>query len=144
MTNLAVHLVSFSHDCSEKIVHNTYFVALPGTLMQLCGPCWPESQLKKLFSSPIWCVVVCVLHIMCCFCRKCQANDWHSRHRTQCKMVPEALAEPFLLSIPASQATYSRLVQMLEAFSRFIILVWPEIITQWTNSLPWQLFGGTQ
>ncbi len=65
--------------------------------------------------------IVCILICFCC-CRTCQTNDWQQRHRTQCRLLPELIAEPFLLSIPASQATYSRLVQMLEAFSRYTLL----------------------
>uniref|UniRef100_H3B5N2 ubiquitinyl hydrolase 1 n=1 Tax=Latimeria chalumnae TaxID=7897 RepID=H3B5N2_LATCH len=45
----------------------------------------------------------------------CQKNHWPD-HKTQCK--PENIGCPFLLSVPESRLTYSRLTQLLEGYSR--------------------------
>lgn len=51
------------------------------------------------------------------FCSACQKKDW-SRHRPMCRSMPTPVGEPFIISLPESQATFSRIVQVVEAFSR--------------------------
>ncbi|XP_064422436.1 ubiquitin carboxyl-terminal hydrolase 19 isoform X3 [Latimeria chalumnae] len=50
----------------------------------------------------------------------CQKNHWPD-HKTQCK--PENIGCPFLLSVPESRLTYSRLTQLLEGYSRYSVSV---------------------
>merc|ERR1739838_785177 len=50
----------------------------------------------------------------------CQKNHWTS-HRVQCKLVPEPVGCPFILSLPESHATYSRLTRIMEAYARYSV-----------------------
>ena len=53
------------------------------------------------------------------FFRSCQRNDWHSKHRTQCKASPNVAGCPFIISVPQSGATYERITQMMEVYARY-------------------------
>ncbi|XP_055883990.1 ubiquitin carboxyl-terminal hydrolase 19-like isoform X1 [Biomphalaria glabrata] len=50
----------------------------------------------------------------------CQRNHWNA-HKPTCSNSPEPIGCPFLLSIPASRATYSYLVKHMEGFSRYSV-----------------------
>ena len=53
------------------------------------------------------------------FHRDCQTKDW-SEHKYKCKVnasVPVAF--PFVISLPASQATYDNLGHLTESFARY-------------------------
>lgn len=50
----------------------------------------------------------------------CQKNHWPS-HKISCRLVPEPVGCPFILSLPESHATYSRLARMMEAAARYSV-----------------------
>lgn len=52
--------------------------------------------------------------------QNCQRNHWHS-HKVNCKLVPEQVGCPFILSLPESHATYSRLARVMEAYARYSV-----------------------
>ena len=53
--------------------------------------------------------------------RTCQERDWpeHKRKCGKVKAFPTGL--PFVISLPANQLTYSRLMEYAETFSRYVI-----------------------
>uniref|UniRef100_A0A4W3K929 ubiquitinyl hydrolase 1 n=1 Tax=Callorhinchus milii TaxID=7868 RepID=A0A4W3K929_CALMI len=50
----------------------------------------------------------------------CQVNHW-TDHKNQCR--PENIGYPFLISVPKSRLTFSRLTQLLEGYSRYSVNV---------------------
>ncbi|XP_064487275.1 ubiquitin carboxyl-terminal hydrolase 19-like [Ornithodoros turicata] len=52
----------------------------------------------------------------------CQKNHW-AQHKTSCKFSPELVGQPFVLSIPESQATFSNLCRLMEVYSRHSVNV---------------------
>ncbi|KAK8757004.1 hypothetical protein V5799_000296 [Amblyomma americanum] len=54
--------------------------------------------------------------------RTCQSNHWQ-QHKSACKFSPELVGLPFVLSLPASQATYQNLCRLMEAHSRHSVNV---------------------
>ncbi|KAK3104177.1 hypothetical protein FSP39_025069 [Pinctada imbricata] len=50
----------------------------------------------------------------------CQRTHW-SLHKLHCKATPDPVGHPFILSIPESRATFSRLCTMMEAYSRYSV-----------------------
>ncbi|XP_071486215.1 ubiquitin carboxyl-terminal hydrolase 19-like [Diadema antillarum] len=48
----------------------------------------------------------------------CQKSNW-SDHRATCRRVPEPVGSPFMISLPQSHATYSRLCQIMESYARY-------------------------
>lgn len=54
--------------------------------------------------------------------RTCQSNHWQ-QHKSACKFSPELVGLPFVLSLPASQATYRNLCRLMEAHSRHSVNV---------------------
>lgn len=50
----------------------------------------------------------------------CQKNHWLN-HKVHCKLVPEPVGCPFILSLPESHATYSRLTRIMEAYARYSV-----------------------
>ncbi|XP_048462612.1 ubiquitin carboxyl-terminal hydrolase 19 [Rhincodon typus] len=52
--------------------------------------------------------------------RTCQMNHW-SDHKNQCRA--ENIGCPFIISVPESRLTYSRLSQLLEGYSRYSVNV---------------------
>lgn len=54
--------------------------------------------------------------------RTCQTNHWQ-QHKSACKFYPELVGLPFVLSMPASQATYQNICRLMEAHSRHSVNV---------------------
>ncbi|XP_033746045.1 ubiquitin carboxyl-terminal hydrolase 19-like [Pecten maximus] len=52
--------------------------------------------------------------------RKCQRDHWNL-HRTNCKPTPEPVGCPYILSIPESRTTFSRLCTLMEAYARYSV-----------------------
>ncbi|KAI7794053.1 putative ubiquitin carboxyl-terminal hydrolase 19, partial [Triplophysa rosa] len=52
----------------------------------------------------------------------CQKNHWPN-HKTLCRPNVENIGLPFLISVPESRLTYTRLTQLLEGFSRYSVNV---------------------
>ncbi|XP_068242190.1 ubiquitin carboxyl-terminal hydrolase 19-like [Palaemon carinicauda] len=50
----------------------------------------------------------------------CQRNHWNS-HKIHCKLVPEPVGCPFIVSLPESHATYSRLTRIMEGYARYSV-----------------------
>ncbi|GAB6020042.1 Ubiquitin carboxyl-terminal hydrolase 19 [Chamberlinius hualienensis] len=50
----------------------------------------------------------------------CQKNHWHV-HRANCKVIPELVGSPFLITLPKSECTYSKLYQIMEGYSRYSV-----------------------
>ena len=50
----------------------------------------------------------------------CQKNHWQN-HKMQCKLNPEPVGLPFILSMPESEATYSNLTRIAESYARFSV-----------------------
>uniref|UniRef100_A0A3Q3VQV9 ubiquitinyl hydrolase 1 n=1 Tax=Mola mola TaxID=94237 RepID=A0A3Q3VQV9_MOLML len=54
--------------------------------------------------------------------RVCQRNHWPN-HKGLCRPNRESVGLPFLVSVPESRLSYSRLTQLLEGYSRFSVNV---------------------
>ncbi|CAG5125435.1 unnamed protein product, partial [Candidula unifasciata] len=52
--------------------------------------------------------------------RTCQRNHWSS-HKGQCNPFADPVGCPFMISLPASRATYRNLIKNMEALSRFSV-----------------------
>nr|XP_005162176.1 ubiquitin carboxyl-terminal hydrolase 19 isoform X2 [Danio rerio] len=52
----------------------------------------------------------------------CQKNHWPS-HKTMCRSNVENIGQPFLISVPESRLSYTRLTQLLEGYSRYSVNV---------------------
>ncbi|XP_043080353.1 ubiquitin carboxyl-terminal hydrolase 19 isoform X2 [Puntigrus tetrazona] len=52
----------------------------------------------------------------------CQKNHWPN-HKTTCRPNEENIGLPFLISVPESRLTYTRLTQLLEGYSRYSVNV---------------------
>lgn len=50
----------------------------------------------------------------------CQRNHWNS-HKNVCSTLPDPIGCPFIMSVPASRATYSYMVKHMEEFARFSV-----------------------
>lgn len=50
--------------------------------------------------------------------RACQKNHWPN-HKSLCRPNFENVGQPFLISVPESRLTYTRLTQLLEGYSRY-------------------------
>ncbi|RUS75669.1 hypothetical protein EGW08_016563 [Elysia chlorotica] len=50
----------------------------------------------------------------------CQRNHWNS-HKSNCSTLPDPIGCPFIMSVPASRATFSYLVKHMEEFARFSV-----------------------
>ncbi|KAG1650458.1 Ubiquitin carboxyl-terminal hydrolase 19 [Nymphon striatum] len=65
----------------------------------------------------------CTNCLRVCYCDQiCQKNHW-ATHKTNCKACPEVIGQPFLLTIPKSQATISRIYELMESFSSILTQV---------------------
>ncbi|XP_053378168.1 ubiquitin carboxyl-terminal hydrolase 19-like [Mercenaria mercenaria] len=65
----------------------------------------------------------------------CQKNHWQL-HRGQCKTTPEPVGTPFVLSVPESRATFSKVCQLMEAYARYSVDVFqPPVKTDTTPKL---------
>lgn len=52
--------------------------------------------------------------------QSCQKSHWQF-HRMSCKMTPEPVGLPFILSIPESRATFAQLCKLMEAYARYSV-----------------------
>ncbi|XP_048740346.2 ubiquitin carboxyl-terminal hydrolase 19-like isoform X2 [Ostrea edulis] len=60
----------------------------------------------------------------------CQKNHW-VMHKNHCNLTPEAVGSPFIVSIPESRATFSRLSTLMEAYARYSVDVFqPPVKTE--------------
>ncbi|GFS20380.1 ubiquitin carboxyl-terminal hydrolase 19 [Elysia marginata] len=50
----------------------------------------------------------------------CQRNHWNL-HKSVCSTLPDPIGCPFIMSVPASRATFSYLVKHMEEFARFSV-----------------------
>ncbi|XP_041347481.1 ubiquitin carboxyl-terminal hydrolase 19-like [Gigantopelta aegis] len=50
----------------------------------------------------------------------CQKNHWQI-HKMSCNTAPEPVGCPFIISVPESRATYSKLCKLMEAYARFSV-----------------------
>ncbi|XP_046371812.2 ubiquitin carboxyl-terminal hydrolase 19-like isoform X1 [Haliotis rufescens] len=50
----------------------------------------------------------------------CQRSHWQV-HKSSCSVIPEPVGCPFIVSIPESRATFSRLGKLMEAYSRYSV-----------------------
>ncbi|XP_078597209.1 ubiquitin carboxyl-terminal hydrolase 19-like isoform X2 [Branchiostoma floridae x Branchiostoma japonicum] len=65
--------------------------------------------------------------------QQCQKKHWPT-HKAICKYSPEPIGCPFIISLPQSQATFTRLCEMLEAFARYSVDVFQPPIQKNTPS----------
>ena len=76
------------------------------------------------------------LHLRLHVCRTCQRTHWQI-HRSQCSMAPEPVGCPFILSLPRSHCTYSRIARLMESFARSVVY-WCDIFQIGLASVRWQ------
>ncbi|XP_046561089.1 LOW QUALITY PROTEIN: ubiquitin carboxyl-terminal hydrolase 19-like [Haliotis rubra] len=50
----------------------------------------------------------------------CQRSHWQV-HKSSCNVIPDPVGCPFIISIPESRATFSRLGKLMEAYSRYSV-----------------------
>ncbi|PFX27615.1 Ubiquitin carboxyl-terminal hydrolase 19 [Stylophora pistillata] len=55
---------------------------------------------------------------------QCQKDHW-TTHKKTCKRVPQPIGLPFVISIPASKATFKRLQVMAEEYAKYSVIVQP-------------------
>ncbi|KAK7077081.1 Ubiquitin carboxyl-terminal hydrolase 19 [Halocaridina rubra] len=72
--------------------------AAPGSKLRRCTKCFKAGYCHQL----------------------CQKNHW-TTHKIHCKLVPEPVGCPFILSLPESHATYSRLTRIMEGYARYSV-----------------------
>ncbi|XP_021369887.1 ubiquitin carboxyl-terminal hydrolase 19-like isoform X2 [Mizuhopecten yessoensis] len=106
-----------SEEVAGEPVYEVYVVQrtiLPNTAPTHCASCkrlCPDgSKLKR-----------CTKCYKVGYCdRKCQRDHWNL-HRTNCKPTPEPVGCPYILSIPESRTTFSRLCTLMEASARYSV-----------------------
>ncbi|KAK3602943.1 hypothetical protein CHS0354_039361 [Potamilus streckersoni] len=81
--------------------------------------CPPDEKLKR-----------CTKCFKVGYCnQQCQKNHWQT-HRPCCKPSPDPVGCPFIISIPQSRATFSRISKLMEAYARYSVDVFqPPVIT---------------
>nr|XP_006820330.1 PREDICTED: ubiquitin carboxyl-terminal hydrolase 19-like [Saccoglossus kowalevskii] len=52
--------------------------------------------------------------------QECQKRHWQN-HKTLCKPMPDPVGLPFIVSLPESKATFSRLCSMVEGFAKYSV-----------------------
>ncbi|XP_069045485.1 ubiquitin carboxyl-terminal hydrolase 19 isoform X3 [Lepisosteus oculatus] len=90
---------------------------VPSIPIAKCAACQkpPQSQEEK--------VKRCTRCYRVGYCNQiCQKNHWPD-HKTQCRPNMENIGYPFLISVPESRLTFSRLTQLLEGYSRYSVSV---------------------
>ncbi|XP_059166699.1 ubiquitin carboxyl-terminal hydrolase 19-like isoform X2 [Physella acuta] len=94
------------------VMQRTLFpVDYPTTCSSCLKTCHdPSNQLKR-----------CTKCFKVGYCdRLCQKTHWN-QHKSSCSVQPEPIGCPFILSVPASRATYGYLIKHMEGFSRFSV-----------------------
>ncbi|CAH1784497.1 unnamed protein product [Owenia fusiformis] len=61
--------------------------------------------------------------------QSCQRDHW-AVHKINCRPVPELVGQPFIISLPESQATYARVCQLMEGHARYSVDVFQPPVTQ--------------
>ncbi|XP_067854439.1 ubiquitin carboxyl-terminal hydrolase 19 isoform X2 [Heptranchias perlo] len=89
-------------------------LVIPNIPINKCAACQkpqqPDEKLRR-----------CTSCYRVAYCNQtCQMSHW-SDHKNQCR--PENIGCPFIISIPESRLTYSRLTQLLEGYSRYSVNV---------------------
>ncbi|XP_041129478.1 ubiquitin carboxyl-terminal hydrolase 19-like isoform X7 [Polyodon spathula] len=90
---------------------------VPCISISKCAACQkpPQAEDKKVKRcTRCYCVGYCNT--------ACQRTHWPI-HKNQCKPYVENIGCPFLISVPESRLTYSRLAQLLEGYSRYSLNV---------------------
>lgn len=78
-----------------------------------CSHCYKESTSGKLRR--------CTKCLKVGYCdQMCQRNHWAS-HRINCNQSPEPAGCPFHISLPKSQATFTRISQLMEMYARYSV-----------------------
>ncbi|XP_060079389.1 ubiquitin carboxyl-terminal hydrolase 19-like [Ylistrum balloti] len=106
-----------SEEVAGEPVYEVYVVQrtiLPNIAPSRCAsckrPCPDGSKLKR-----------CTKCYKVGYCdRKCQKDHWNL-HRTHCKPTPEPVGCPYILSIPESRTTFSKLCTLMEAYARYSV-----------------------
>ncbi|XP_062607024.1 ubiquitin carboxyl-terminal hydrolase 19-like isoform X1 [Saccostrea cucullata] len=116
-----------TEDIAGEPVHEIYVVQrtiMPNQVPTRCSscrrPCPDGSKLKR-----------CTKCFKVGYCdHTCQKNHW-MLHKNQCNMIPEPVGSPFIVSIPESRATFSRLSTLMEAYARYSVDVFqPPVKTE--------------
>ncbi|KAK2163342.1 hypothetical protein LSH36_81g02038 [Paralvinella palmiformis] len=95
-----------------------YPVAIPTKCANCKRECEQGIKLKR-----------CMKCMRIAYCNQtCQKQDW-DRHQTNCISSHDFVGQPFIISLPKSQATFSRIAQMMEAFSRYSLDVFQPPVT---------------
>lgn len=89
-------------------------LVIPNISINKCAACQkpqqPDEKLRR-----------CTSCYRVAYCNQtCQLNHW-SDHKNQCRA--ENIGFPFIISVPESRLTYSRLTQLLEGYSRYSVNV---------------------
>ena len=58
-------------------------------------------------------------HSFFVLCRRCQKDHW-TAHKRVCKRLPQPIGLPFVISIPASKATFKQLQVMAEEYAKYV------------------------
>ncbi|KAL3852453.1 hypothetical protein ACJMK2_016087 [Sinanodonta woodiana] len=91
--------------------------------------CPPDEKLKR-----------CTKCLKVGYCNPlCQKNHWQT-HRPLCKHSPDPVGCPFIISIPQSRATFSRISKLMEAYARYSVDVFqPPVINDGMPGMSSQL-----
>ncbi|XP_013408956.1 ubiquitin carboxyl-terminal hydrolase 19 [Lingula anatina] len=94
-------------------------VQLPTRCSNCRQECPPDGKLKR-----------CTKCYRVGYCdQTCQKNHWQ-QHKMACRQVMEPVGYPFIFSLPQSQATFSRICQVAEAFARYSVDVFQPPVQQ--------------
>ncbi|PIK48608.1 putative ubiquitin carboxyl-terminal hydrolase 19 [Apostichopus japonicus] len=98
----------FSHQFAIiESARKTYPSSLPH-----CSYCRAETQGNNTLKR-------CTRCLKAAYCdQECQKKHWHT-HKFSCKQSLEVVGMPFMMSLPASHATYARICQTLESIARY-------------------------
>ncbi|PIK58826.1 putative ubiquitin carboxyl-terminal hydrolase 19 [Apostichopus japonicus] len=97
----------------EKVYECTIFQrkTYPSSLPH-CSYCRAETQGNNTLKR-------CTRCLKAAYCdQECQKKHWHT-HKFSCKHSLEVVGMPFMMSLPASHATYARICQTLESIARY-------------------------
>lgn len=116
-----------TEDIAGEPVHEIYVIQrtiMPNQVPTRCASCrrlCPDNcKLKR-----------CTRCFKVGYCdHSCQKNHW-IMHKNHCNMTPEPVGSPFIVSIPESRATFSRLSTLMEAYARYSVDVFqPPVKTE--------------
>ncbi|XP_078342012.1 ubiquitin carboxyl-terminal hydrolase 19-like isoform X3 [Crassostrea virginica] len=116
-----------TEDIAGEPVHEIYVIQrtiMPNQVPSRCASCrrlCPDNaKLKR-----------CTRCFKVGYCdHTCQKNHW-IMHKNHCNLTPEPVGSPFIVSIPESRATFSRLSLLMEAYARYSVDVFqPPVKTE--------------